>query len=297
MQRARYSTVVVALLAVTVAFGQQSKPAAHAPVKLPEAPAAPVPDQLEGVGIDEHLDMALPLDLEFKNEAGETVKLGRYFDGRRPVILTLVYFGCPMLCNLVSNAQMEAMKALKGFTPGKEYQAVTVSFDPRETPELARLKKENYVKAYGDPAVARGWHFLTGRQKEIEQLTATAGFRYRWDERQQQFAHAAAIMVVTPDGRLSRYLYGVGYDPKVLRLSLVEASQGRIGSTADRVLLYCFHYDPDQRGYVLAARNLMAAAGGLSVLIMAAWLVPVWVRASRRRGKAFVEQGDESQAP
>jgi len=259
-----------------------ARPAAPKPVQLPEV-STELPEELKGITIIENLNLQLPLDLEFTNEAGETVQLGRYFDGQRPVILTLVYFGCPMLCGLVSNAQLQAMKDIEGWTPGKEYQAVTVSFDPRETHELAAQKKQNYVNEYGDPAVAQGWHFLTGRQDQIEKLAAATGFRYRWDEKTKQFAHAAALMIVTPDGRLSRYLHGVGYDPKVLRLSLVEASQGKIGTTTDHVLLYCFQYDPARGAYTLAARNLMAAGAALTVIIMTAWLVPVWVRGSRRR--------------
>lgn len=286
--------IAVLALAVVPAGGvaQQTSPAAPQPVQLaPDTQA--VPEELEGIGIDEHLDLKLPLDLKFTDETGQTVDLGRYFDGRRPVILTLVYFGCPMLCGLVSNAQMDAMKQIEGWTPGQEYQAVTVSFDPRETHELAAMKKQNYVNAWGNSAVAQGWHFLTGGQEEISRLTAATGFKYRWDEKTEQFAHAPAIIIITPDGRISRYLHGVGYDSRVLRLSLVEASQGKIGTTTDHVLLYCFQYDPTRGAYTLAARNLMTAGGLLTVLIMAAWLVPVWVRGSRRVRREATEATGE----
>lgn len=271
---------------------QQTQPAApspaHNPVQLPEE-SAEVPEEVKGIGIDEHLDLKLPLDLKFTDESGQTVELGKYFDGKRPVVLTLVYFGCPMLCGLVSNAQLEAMKQLGDWTPGDQYQAVTVSFDPRETHELAALKKQNYLKAWGRSDAATGWHFLTGKQEEISKLTAATGFKYRWDEKTGQFAHAPAIMIITPDGRISRYLHGVGYDPKVLRLSLVEAAQGKIGTTTDHVLLYCFQYDPTRGVYTLAAKNLMAAAAALTVLIMTAWLVPVWVRGNRRKSERVTE--------
>ncbi len=269
---------------------QATQPAGHQPITLSEAPAT-LPDELKGISIDEHLDQQLPLDLELTDEQGKPVKLGDYFDGKRPVILTLVYFGCPMLCGLVSNAQMEAMKQIENWSPGEQYQAITVSFDPRETSELAQLKKQNYINALGRPNAAQGWHFLTGKQDPIHRLTRTAGFNYRWDERQQQFAHAAAIMIVTPDGRLSRYLYGVTFDPKVLRLSLVEASQGKIGSTMDHVLLYCFQYDPDRRAYTLAAQNVMMGAALLTVVGMSAWLVPVWVRGARSRRSTDSDTG------
>lgn len=286
----RIGLVLMGVMALTVSLpaaraqtAPPAPPAAPQPVQLEEA-ATEVPEELQGIRIEERLDLQLPLDLEFVNEAGQPVTLGSYFDGKRPVILTLVYFGCPMLCGLVSNAQMQAMKDISGWTPGEQYQAVTVSFDPRETHELAALKKQNYVNEYGDSAAGQGWHFLTGRQDQIEKLAGATGFRYRWDEKSKQFAHAAALIIVTPDGRISRYLHGVGYDPKVLRLSLVEASEGKIGTTTDSVLLYCFQYDPTRGSYTLAARNLMSAGGVLTVLIMTAWLVPVWVRGSRRAG-------------
>lgn len=268
-------------IAPLAAMGQATRPASHQPVELPPE-TKEIPDELKGIQIEEHLDLELPLDLKFTDETGQTVELGKFFDGKRPVVLTLVYFGCPMLCGLVSNAQMEAMKNIDGWTPGDQYQAVTVSFDPRETHELAAMKKQNYINEWGKPSAATGWHFLTGRQEEISKLAAAVGFKYRWDEKTKQFAHAPAIMVVTPDGRMSRYLHGVGYDPKVLRLSLVEAAEGKIGTTTDHVLLYCFQYDPTRGAYTLAARNLMAVGAGLTVMIMTAWLVPAWVRGRRK---------------
>ncbi len=261
------------------------------PVKIPDK-AAPQPAELEGVGIDEQLNQQVPLDLAFRDEIGREVKLGDYFKPDRPVILTLVYFSCPKLCGLVSNAQLEVMKELD-FLPGKEYTAVTVSFDPNETTTLARLKKQNYLKALQRPGAAEGWVFLTGQQPEITRLTRSVGFNYRWDEASKQFAHAAVFMVLTPQGKVSRYFYGIDHDEQTLRLSLVEAADGKIGSSFDRVLLYCFHYDPDRRGYSLAARNLMSVAGGLTIVAMLAWLVPWWIR---RRPGGRAGQGEAVKA-
>lgn len=249
------------------------------------------PDELAGIGIDEHLNTPLPRDLEFVDQDGKKVKLGNYFQGHKPVILTLVYYSCPMLCGLVLNGQMAAMQELT-WTPGQEYEVVTVSFDPSETPALARLKQQHYLKEFGRPSAVAGWHFLVGKQEQITALTRAVGFNYKWNDQQGQFAHAAVVMVATPQGKLSRYLYGVQFDPTTLRLSLVEASEGKIGSTVDKVLLYCFHYDPDRRGYALAAQNLMTAGGALMVLIVAAWLLPTWLKSARRRAATVPPGGD-----
>lgn len=280
MNRRRTTRCSAAMLAVLLACST-AMAQAPSPAKIPDK-AAPQPVELEGVGIDEKLNQQVPLDLAFLDENGRPVKLGDYFKPDRPVLLTLVYFSCPKLCGLVSNAQLEVMKELD-FQPGKEYTAVTVSFDPNETTTLAKLKKQNYLKALQRPGAAEGWVFLTGKQTEITRLTRSVGFNYRWDEVGKQFVHAAVFMVLTPDGKVSRYFYGIDHDEQTLRLSLVEAANGRIGSSFDRVLLYCFHYDPDRRGYSLAARNLMSAAGGLTIVAMLAWLVPWWVR--RRPGR------------
>ncbi len=244
--------------------------------------AEKLPPKLTDVGITEHRDAQVPLDLTFRDEDGKEVRLGSYFDGRRPVILNPVYYGCPMLCGLVMNGLADAIKQMP-WKPGDQYTVVTFSIDPRETPTLARLKKENYVKQVGDPAVAAGWHFLTGREPEIVAATGAVGFGYRWDEETQQFAHATAIIVCTPDGRVSRYLYGVEFPPKTLRLSLVEASEGKIGSPLDQITLFCFHYDQQEGRYALAAANVMKAGGLLTLAVLAAILVFFWRRERRRR--------------
>ena len=243
---------------------------------------------LDKVGIEEHLDAALPLDLEFLDEDGRTVRLRDYFDGVRPVILTLNYYRCPMLCGLQLNGVVAGMEELD-WTPGVEFEMVTVSIDPLETPELAKAKKENYLKRYQRPAAARGWHFLTGRQVNIERLAETVGFGYTYDVVSGQYAHAAAIFVITPDGRVARYLYGIEYPPKNLKLALMEASQGEIGSPLDQLIMYCFHYDPASRRYAPVAMNIMRVGGGATALVLGATLGVWWLRESRRRRRAAME--------
>ena len=243
---------------------------------------------LDKVGIEEHLDAALPLDLEFLDEAGRTVRLRDYFDGVRPVILTLNYYRCPMLCGLQLNGVVAGMEELD-WTPGVEFEMVTVSIDPLEGPELAQAKKENYLKRYQRPAAARGWHFLTGRQVNIERLAETVGFGYTYDAVSGQYAHAAAIFMITPDGRVARYLYGIEYPPKNLKLALMEASQGEIGSPLDQLIMYCFHYDPASRRYAPVAMNIMRVGGGATALVLGATLGVWWLRESRRRRRAAME--------
>jgi protein SCO1 len=240
---------------------------------------------LEKVGVEEHLDARLPLELEFIDEAGRTVRLGDYFDGARPVILTLNYYRCPMLCGLQLNGVVAGLEEMD-WTPGVEFEMVTVSIDPLETPELAQAKKENYLKRYQRPAAARGWHFLTGRQDNIARLAETVGFSYTYDVASGQYAHAAAIFVITPDGRVARYLYGIEYPPKSLKLALMEASEGKIGSAFDQLIMYCFHYDPASRRYAPVAMNIMRVGGGATALLLGLTLGTWWLRESRRRRRA-----------
>lgn len=240
---------------------------------------------LDKVGVEEHLDARLPLELEFVDEAGRTVRLADYFDGARPVILTLNYYRCPMLCGLQLNGVVAGLEEMD-WTPGVEFEMVTVSIDPLETPELAQAKKENYLKRYQRPAAARGWHFLTGRQDNIERLAETVGFGYTYDVASGQYAHAAAIFVITPDGRIARYLYGIEYPPKSLKLALMEASEGKIGSAFDQLIMYCFHYDPASRRYAPVAMNIMRVGGGATALLLGLTLGTWWLRESRRRRRA-----------
>lgn len=243
----------------------------------------PLPQELEGVGITEHLNTTIPLDLEFVDDAGRPVRLGDYFDGERPVILSLVYFSCPMLCTLVLNGLTDAMQGIS-WTPGKEFEILTVSFNPAETHTLAGLKKQNYINEYGRPESAAGWHFLTGTEANIQALTKAVGFGYRWIEETQEFSHAAALFVLTPDGRLSRYLYGIQFEPRPVRFALMEASRGKIGSTIDQVIFYCYHYDAEAGTYTLAARRVMQLGGLLTVVILGGWLSAFWIRGGRRKG-------------
>jgi protein SCO1/2 len=233
--------------------------------------ASAMPELLQDVGLDQKLNAQLPLHLQFKDEQGRTVTLGDYF-GRRPVILTLAYYECPMLCTQVLNGVASAIGVLK-FSVGHEYEIVTVSFDPRDTPERARAKKANYIERYNRPGAEAGWHFLTGNSREISALTRAVGFRYAYNASIGQFAHASGIMVATPDGRLSHYFYGIEYWPRDLRLALIEAADRKIGSPVDDVLLYCFHYDPASGKYSLAVMTVVRIAGVLTLVAGATAIV------------------------
>lgn len=256
-----------------------SRPAETQPAIRDRIEAAP--QELEGVSVTEHLNAALPLDLEFRGEDGRPVRLSEYFKGDRPVILTLNYYRCPMLCTLQLNGLIDALKRLE-WTPGHEFRIVTVSIDPTETPPLARRKKQNYLEEYGRPAAAAGWSFLTGRAENIKKLADTVGFQYRYDKETDQYIHAAALFVCTPGGRVSRYLYGVMFDPQTLRLSLVEAGEGKVGTTMDRVLLFCFHYDAARGRYGPAAMRIMQVAAAMTVIVVGAALAVFWRRDRRR---------------
>src|SRR5687768_2803839 len=241
------------------------------------------PPILREVGIDQKLGEQVPLDLEFRDEQGNAVKLGRYF-GKKPVVLALVYYECPMLCTQVLNGLTSALKVLK-FDAGNEFEIVTVSFDARETPAMAVAKKENYLARYGRPQAAAGWHFLTGEQVSIDALTKSVGFRYAWDERSNQFAHASAIMVLTPEGKLAQYYYGIEYSLKDLRLGLVEASRNKIGNFVDRVLLYCFHYDPATGKYGVMIMNVLRLSAVATMLALGIFMAVMFrrdLRAARR---------------
>ncbi len=241
-----------------------------------------LPGGLEGVEVVEHLNEPLPLELFFKDDEGHTVRLGDYFNQGKPVILTLNYFRCPMLCTLQLNGMVDALKELK-WLPGEEFELVTVSFDPTETPRLARAKKESYIGMYGDIRAAKGWHFLTGQQDAIKALTSATGFGYRWNAERQEYAHKAVLMICTPDGLLSRYIGNVQFDPSTLRLSLVEAGAGKIGSPFDQFLLYCFHYDAASGRYAPAAMNIMQVGAVLAVVGVGALVIGLRFRSGRGR--------------
>jgi protein SCO1/2 len=248
----------------------------------------PLPGELEGVGVTERLGQQLPLDLPFTDEDGRPVKLGNYFQAGRPVLLDLGYYRCPMLCNLVLNGFIEGLREVPSWTPGDNFEVVVVSVDPLETAKLAKLKKQNYVREYGRPESAGGWHFLTGSPESIAALTEAVGFRYTWVEERNEYAHAAVLVTLTPAGRVARYLYGVVFDPRTIRLTLAEASEGRSISALDQLMLYCFQYDPSSRSYSFAAINIMRAGGVLALIVLGSVLASFWMRESRRRRAANV---------
>lgn len=240
----------------------------------------PLPRELEGVGVDEKLGARVPLDLAFTDESGQAVTLGQYFRRGRPVLLTLNYYQCPMLCTLQLNGLVDGLRELT-WSPGREFEIVTVSINPLETPPLAAGKKKVYLESYGRPGAEAGWHFLVGRQPEIATLADAVGFRYRYNEARKEYVHAAAFMLLTPEGVVARYLYGVMLEPRTVKLGLAEASAGQLGSTADRILLMCFHYDANAGRYVVAASRLMQAGGILTALCLGTWLGRWWWREKR----------------
>jgi len=242
------------------------------------------PAGLRNVGLDQKLNEQVPLDLLFRDEAGRAVRLGDYF-GTTPVILTLNYFDCPMLCPLVLNDVLRAVRAIP-LALGKDFRIVTVSIDPHDTPALAATKQQSYVGQYAQ-GMTDGWHFLTGDEGSIESLARAVGFRYVLDPQSRQYAHTAGIMVLTSDGRLARYFYGVEYSPRDLRLALVEASKGRIGSLADQILLFCFHYDPASGRYSFVILNAVRIAGVATVVGVGSLMVVLFRREKRGAGRAL----------
>jgi protein SCO1/2 len=262
---------ITSLISQLTASAQMGVPKGSSPLynSRPYSPSTPngLPKALSNVGIDQKLNEQLPLALEFRNETGELVKLGDYF-GKKPVVLSLVYYQCPMLCNQVLNGMVSAFRVMS-FRSGEEFEVVTVSFDNRETSTLAAAKKRTYVDYLPEDkraAATSGWHFLTGDETNIKRLTDAIGFRYHFDEATNQFAHASAIYVATPQGKLARYFYGIEYAPRDLRLGLIEASENKIGSAVDQLLLYCYHYDPATGKYGAVVMN-MIRLGGIATLI------------------------------
>ena len=244
-----------------------------------------MPDALKTVGIEQRLGESLPLDAEFKNEDGRVVKLGDYFGKGRPVVLALVYYECPMLCNQVLNGLTGSLKGVS-FNAGKEFDVVAVSFDAKEfdKPDLARNKKASYMERYNRPGTEKGWHFLTGQQASIDAITKAAGFKYEWDEKSKQFAHASGIMIVTPDGKLSRYFYGIDYSPKDVKFGIIESAENKVGSVTDELLLYCYHYDPSTGKYGFQILSALRLAGVATLLGMGLMGFIFW-----RRNKRIVD--------
>jgi protein SCO1/2 len=261
------------LIAASSALALSVTGYAQAPQGLaqPGEPTAAKPGILGKIAIDQRIGQQVPLDLQFADELGRQVRLGDFF-GKRPVILALVYYECPMLCTQVLNGLVSALGVIN-FDAGREFEVVAVSFNPKEGPGLASQKKANYLQRYGRPHTAAGWHFLTGTQESISRLTDAIGFRYEFDEKIGQFAHGAGIELLTPRGTIARYFYGIEFSPRDIRFGLIEASEERIGSAVDDVLLFCYHYDPATGRYGAAILGLVRAGGIATVLAFAAFLI------------------------
>ena len=271
-------SLILAVLGVVSAAAQSSM--YRTPGYVPsELASNQKPAQLEGVGITEKLGDQVDLDLTFVAEDGYPHKLREYFQKGKPVVLDLVYYECPQLCTLILNAQVETMRQID-WTPGNQYEVVTISIDPREAFDKARKKKAMYLSTYDRPAP--GWHFLTDKAGNVARLAKQMGFNYRYDARQEQYAHPAAIMVLTPQGKVARYLYGITYKARDLRFALAEASENRMTMAVEKVLLLCYMYDPNASRYVLFATNFMKA-GGVLVVVLFGWFWLRLVRADRRR--------------
>jgi protein SCO1/2 len=270
------------LVAAPTARAQLTGPA-DPPARLEAAP-----DELKNISLDEHLNTQLPLDASFTDETNHPVKLGQYFTGKKPVVLQLGYYGCPMLCDLISRGATQSLKQIP-LTAGTDFEVVFISIDPHEDWTLAQGKKKSYVSEYARPGSAGGWHFLTGTEQQIQQVARAVGFNYKWVASAAQFSHPAGIILCTPEGKISRYLYGVKFDETTLRLSLVEASEGKIGSAGDHFLLTCFQYDGRQGKYAFFAMSMMRFGGALTLIILVVVLIGLFRREARR--KALEEMG------
>jgi len=274
--------LISALLAVSAVkqhAQMASGPATAGYKQEPGIVSTALPQALREIGFDQNIDQRVPLDTTFRNEAGATVRLGDYF-GSKPVVMVFAYYDCPMLCTQVINGLSSALGTMS-LNPGKDFEIVTVSFNPHDTPASATAKKAVYLERYRRPGAAEGWHFLTGDQPQIDRLTKAAGFRYAWDAETRQYAHPSGVIVLTPDGRLARYMFGIEYGPRDLRLALVEASAGTLGTAVDTLLLYCYHYDPMTGRYGLQIMRALRVAGALTVAALGAFVI-VMVRRERR---------------
>jgi len=270
-------------IALSVSSTVWSHPAADEKVERTEE----TPKQLQGVDVQEHLGSKLPLDLKLRDAMGRPVRLGDFFDGRHPVLLTLNYSNCPMLCSLQLTALVKGLKEVE-WGINQEFQVVTVSLDPTEAPETTQRTAKRYLTQYGRPEAAAGWHFLTGTAENVHSYADALGLSYRYDEKRKEYAHPAALVLASPAGNVTRYLYGIEFAPKTLRLGLVEASEGKIGSTIDKLILYCFHYDASEGRYAPVANRVMQVGGAVSVVVMAGALFLLH-RADRKRKRRLAE--------
>ena len=247
-----------------------------------------VPPQLQDVGIDQELNHQVPLDLVFRDETGKTVRLGDYF-GKRPVILSLIYFNCPQLCPMVENGLLESLKQIR-FDLGSQYNVLTISFDPKDSPTQAYAKRAMYLSMYNRKGAAAGWHFLTGDEASIVALTKAVGFRYKYNPKTEMFSHATAIIVLTPQGKVARYFYGIRYPAGAVRLALVEAAKGKIGSPVDAVLLYCSHYDPATGKYSLIISRVLFIAALVTVILLGGLLLILFRSGRQKRDGVLIPQ-------
>lgn len=244
-----------------------------------------VPSQIQGVGITEQLGKNLDLNLPVTDENGVKTTLGSFYDGKTPVIVSPVYFSCPGLCNFHLNGLTEALKEMD-WTVGQKFTVVAISFDSRETPEIAAAKKQSYVKVYNRPGSENGWHFLTLDAASVKAFTDKAGFRFKWNEESKEWSHASAAIVTTPSGKISRYLPGIIFKAEDVKLALNEATEGKIGNFVEGLVLYCFQYNTHAGAYTLAAFNVMKLGGAIMVLLLGLWLTPVWIRTRRQQKSA-----------
>ncbi|HKK20923.1 MAG TPA: SCO family protein [candidate division Zixibacteria bacterium] len=270
--RHRIDAVRIVLVALAVIFlGRLSLSAQTVQDSLKE---------LSGVKVVEHLGDHIPMDLHFTDDQGKAVTIGDYFHKGKPVLLDLAYYECPMLCNLVMNGVSDGIKGLN-LKPGKDYEIVTVSINPKDSVFLAAAKKETYIKALNMPGAENGWHFLVGPADQSKALAEAVGFEYKYLPDKDQYAHPACIFLLGPDGKISRYLYGITYKQNDLKLGLIEASEGKIGNTLDKVILFCYHYDPDAKGYALVAGNVMKVGGLITFVLLALFLAFFWIKERR----------------
>jgi protein SCO1/2 len=239
-------------------------------------------DELKMVDVEEHLGEYIPFDLTFIDDKGQTVQLGDYFNKSKPVLLTLGYYECPMLCNLILNGLTKTVKQMN-WKPGIDYQIVTITINPNEDYKLAAAKKQTYVTALDEPSAQEGWSFLVGEESQSKKIADAVGFKFRYDEKIQQYAHPAALFLISEDGKITRYLYGIEFKANDMKLALMEASQGKIGNTIDKLILYCYHYDPDSQGYVVFAGNVMRLGGALTLIILVIFLGILFYRERQKK--------------
>jgi len=286
--RRLYRSLTVAALSAAAVCAQPGQPAPAQPsLSMQDGNLKPaLPGALQGVSIDQKLDQQIPLYLTFKDEAGRSVPLSEFFKTGKPVILAPVYYRCPMLCTQILTGLESALKAVS-FNPGRDFEVVAVSFDPKDTPEIAAAKKETYLKRYGRANTANGWHFLTGDEANIKPFMDSIGFHYKYDPKTDQYAHASAIMVITPTGHVSKYFYGVEYSPRDIRLGLVEASANKIGTPVDAILLFCYHYDPATGKYGALAINMVRFGGAIFVVFGGLFLLVAFRKDIRQHKQDF----------